>query len=433
MKQLLRSCIRVLAIRAIIRNLVFLAAIGVATCFMMTTKTSTAIISVIHFGSAGISGFEPQGCRRYALDAWAQCHVLAFCGSGDTNTLIGIDAGAGFFCANFFPTVGNSASTAGVVGGPQISGSSISITVPGFSIRHQFQGWNNCNGIPPPAIHVDNPQACTIFSPPPPLPPDICFDFGYYFFPSDEGCHESLPTNQGECEVNAFFWNPISDYCTDQAPGPCDLVPEVCDPGGWSFEWCGCVPYTSPILVDVAGNGFDLTNAANGVNFNLNNRGGREKMAWTRPNTDDAWLALDRDGNGAIDNGTEIFGDVTSQPEPQQGESRNGFLALAEFDKPANGGNGDGVIDRQDTIFSSLRLWRDRNHDGSSDPSELHTLPSLDVASIELQYKLSKKADEFGNLFRYRAKITDSKGAQIGRWAWDVFLVPASATSQPEQ
>jgi hypothetical protein len=399
----------------------------------MTTKTFAAIVVVIHSALAGISGFEPEGCRTYALDAMAECDVLALCASGDTTFLMGIDSGAGYVCENFFPTVGNSASTAGVVGGPQISGNTTSITVPGFSLRHMFQGYANCNGTAPPPVHVDKPEACTTYSPPPPLPPDICFDFGYYFFPTDEGCHASLPTDQSNCEANSFFWNPISDYCTDQAPGSCDILPEICDRGGWSFEWCACIPYNTPILIDVAGNGFDLTKAADGVDFNLNNRGGREKMAWTRRSTDDAWLALDRDGNGAIDNGAELFGDITPQPEPPQGESKNGFLALAEFDKAANGGNGDGVIDRQDTIFSSLRLWRDTNHDGRSDPSELHTLPSLNVASIELQYKLSKKVDQFGNLFRYRSKISDSKDARIGRWAWDVSLVPASATSQPQQ
>jgi hypothetical protein len=205
----------------------------------------------------------------------------------------------------------------------------------------------------------------------------------------------------------------------------------TCCPVGqvWDPATCTCKG-TSPIVIDTTGKGFSLTSAEDGVMFDFNGDGKPLKLSWTAADSGNAFLALDRNHNGRIDSAKELFGNITVQPPSPD---PNGFLALAEFDKRENGGNGDGIIDWRDAVFSQLLLWIDANHDGISQPGELHSLPEMGIYSLALTYTESRRTDQFGNQFRYKAAVNpdpEDGESKDGRITYDVFLQVAKKQAE---
>src|SRR5215213_8454494 len=225
---------------------------------------------------------------------------------------------------------------------------------------------------------------------------------GMFWNFTSNACQDD-PSTQIMCEGVGAFWNSTSGTCQG-SPTPTP-TPASCNPsslalakcytvldGEWDYDLCRCIG-GSPVVVDMNGDGFSLTDYAGGVNFDLNADGMAEHLSWTAVGSDDAWLVLDRNGNGVVDNGKEMFGNFTFQSEPLSSVEKNGFRALAEWDKPENGGNGDSAITQSDDVFRKLRLWRDANQNGLSDPGELHGLWEYRIETLSFDYRESRRRD----------------------------------------
>lgn len=235
----------------------------------------------------------------------------------------------------------------------------------------------------------------------------------------------------------ANFWDPETDGCTlgesfdenirsthfEDCQGDvcCSQDHQVaCTHTGGVFHECRC--YTTPIIASLDDVSLELTSPQDGVLFDLQADGTAERTSWTVAQREDAFLALDRDGDGRITDGRELFGSATDQP---RSEERNGFRALAVFDA-----NGDDVIDERDNVYSSIRLWTDRNHDGQSEPDELQTLGAAGVVQIRLQYQRTWRKDSHGNIFRFLSHIKLIRdGRVVTRPVYDVLLLSAAAGS----
>lgn len=137
--------------------------------------------------------------------------------------------------------------------------------------------------------------------------------------------------------------------------------------------WREPLQKSDPLVLDLDGDGVEIGTVAKGVAFDITGDGARERTATAIGG--DGFLALDRDGDGAITSGRELFGD--------QHGAINGFAELARFDQ-----NTDSVIDAQDRVFEQLRIWRDDNRDGVSAARELLTLPELGITAIDLAYRV---------------------------------------------
>ena len=172
-----------------------------------------------------------------------------------------------------------------------------------------------------------------------------------------------------------------------------------------------------PLMFSLRDDTLKLTSREGGVRFDLNVDQVAERTAWSAPGSDEAFLVLDRNANGTIDNGLEVFGDATPQ---FPSDEPNGFRALQVFDDSLNGGNEDGWIDALDRIYFELQLWVDANHDGLSQPEELSGLRSAGIEGIDLAYEKSTDLDEHGNALRYFTQVRRSgEGAVV---AWNVFF-----------
>jgi hypothetical protein len=218
---------------------------------------------------------------------------------------------------------------------------------------------------------LNNPNGMYNPPPPPPPPPDNCFTYG---------C-----TCNGTCEKD----------------GTCTYTIDC-----------------SPILIAVGQSAdIQLTSAQNGVWFDLEATGKREWVAWTQAGEPVAFLVRDVNHNGRIDNGSELFGNHTLLPDGRV--APNGFYALAAYDRPENGGNGDGVIDSRDAIWSDLQLWIDWNHNGVSESNELYRLNDFGLTQISLAYETTNRSDQFGNVFRLKAPCELAGKVRFG---YDVYF-----------
>lgn len=168
-----------------------------------------------------------------------------------------------------------------------------------------------------------------------------------------------------------------------------------------------CTQDGCPLMINIGGGAWNLTDIAGGVAFDLDADGVLDRVSWPANGSDLAFVALDLNGNGRVDDGAELFGQYTGPG------FANGFEALREYDR-----NADGVIDASDAIWRSLLLWLDANHDGVSAPGEMHQAASL-ISALGLSYSWSGRRDENGNMFRYRSAV--STGGASDPY-YDVFL-----------
>jgi hypothetical protein len=221
-----------------------------------------------------------------------------------------------------------------------------------------------------------------------------------------------------------------SELNTSLYPGSCS--PPECPPGYLLNSNGECVEPSPIVIATGRGARYELTSASNGVEFDINGDGSAERVAWTAPGSGVAFLAMDRDGDGVITSGKELFGNYTLPG------ATNGFEALRRMSMSTNGGVMRGSVSQEDPLFAQLLLWTDANHNGVSEPSELRPASEL-LSDIGLGYRVTGRRDQHGNLFSFLgwASVRTEPGRNKARTPeqenarripiWDAYLRLAPA------
>jgi hypothetical protein len=166
-------------------------------------------------------------------------------------------------------------------------------------------------------------------------------------------------------------------------------------------------PY-EPLVIDLNGDGVQTTGIDDMVWFDLDGNGVKDHMTWTNANTQEGFLWVNLSGKNRVDNGSELFGIGTVMPNGSK--APDGFTALAMYDQASQGGNGDGVIDSRDAVWTKLRVWVDSNHDGVCDPGEVRPLAACNVDGISLTTVTANTVDAEGNRHELRSECWRKNG-----------------------
>ena len=153
------------------------------------------------------------------------------------------------------------------------------------------------------------------------------------------------------------------------------------------------------MVLDLNGDGVHTVNKSNGVMFDVAATGEAVLTGWT--DGEDGLLALDLNGDGKINDGSELFGNATRTAE---GKASDGYQALRQYDL-----NADGVIDANDEVFGKLQVWVDGNGNGTTEAGELHSIKDVGVESLSLD-ALSSTKTESGNIHAMTSSWTGTDG-----------------------
>lgn len=233
------------------------------------------------------------------------------------------------------------------------------------------------------------------------------------------------PATAGQCysarlTAETYHFDPYVQHASSAGPtcwyGPprAPTGPEQpVDDGSGCTSSC-----SSPIVISVHGDRYQLSGIEDPVLFDIDANGTLDTLGWTARGAPLSFLGLDRNNNGKIDDGSELFGNHT--PLAGGTIAANGFDALAPYDM-----NHDGIIDARDPVWQLLLLWTDLNHDGVSQAEELMAIGGSDVSRIDIGYHWTGRRDSSGNMFRYESNVWLARDGKhpTPRPVYDIFFI----------